>query len=670
MAYRDQRFIGVINADSIVDSNFIIGTGNFADGSTLIADVNISSGDEDLIRPGQIVFSVAGALPANTKVSSVNADRTQITLDKAATSTAAGDTFGLSTPSGSYFFQSASFNDPNNNLTVNNISGSDSGSSFAIVGVAKKSNATIKNRFHLYTVSEVVQRNIGSAEISFFVEWGEQGEESGSGDELQTAEKEVAIIDLTDTGSIAPGFSLGVAGMESLKAGSEYAGYNIAINQYLSDLSSSVASSLTGSLSGSVTGSLIGTATSASTAVLAQTASVATRANTLAPTATASRADSATTASFPERGVIGGSATQNIITLNRGDGTTITLETSVSGSVESASIATVATTVRDGGSGSFSGSFQGDGSSLTGLVTASHALTAVSASFATSASVEIIKELSSSFADTASVAQSGTGSFSGSFTGSGDFDDVRVKQYIYHKGDENTFINFTDNRIRFNAGGINFMSLEDDGSAPFPFVINNGGNRINFRVMDRNSDLLLKTDSEALNVGLYYAGGKKFETISKGVNVTGSIDVSGSIDVTGSVSASEDIVVSGNVFVDGTLDAATKNFRIDHPTMEGYYLIHSSLEGPERGIYYRGKLKTNNIIYLPDYWNELTDETDITVQLTPIGNACQHFVKSVTKKEIEVGCDCGKPHCYYIVHAQRFNEGRLDILKPKISKRL
>ena len=130
------------------------------------------------------------------------------------------------------------------------------------------------------------------------------------------------------------------------------------------------------------------------------------------------------------------------------------------------------------------------------------------------------------------------------------------------------------------------------------------------------------------------------------------------------------LIVSGNVFVDGTLDAATKNFRIQHPTMEGYYLIHSSLEGPERGIYYRGKLKTNNIIHLPDYWDELTDDTDITVQLTPIGNACQHFVKSVSKKEIEVGCDCGKPHCYYIVHAQRFNEGRLDILKPKVTKRL
>ena len=71
-----------------------------------------------------------------------------------------------------------------------------------------------------------------------------------------------------------------------------------------------------------------------------------------------------------------------------------------------------------------------------------------------------------------------------------------------------------------------------------------------------------------------------------------------------------------------------------------------------------------------DDWDELTDDTDITVQLTSIGNACQHFVKSVSKEKIEVGCDCGKPHYYFIVHAQRFNEGRLDILKPKTTKGL
>tara|TARA_R100001463_G_scaffold30610_6_gene69688 strand:- start:3757 stop:5247 length:1491 start_codon:yes stop_codon:yes gene_type:complete len=496
MAYRDQRFIGVVDAGSILSTNFIIGSGNLASGSNLIADVNISSGDETLIRPGQIIFSVAGAVPAGTAVQSVNEDYTQITLTQQATSNAASDTFGLSTPSGSYLFQSASFNDPNNDLNVNSISGSDSGSNFAIVGVAKRNNSTVKNRFHLYQVSEVVQRNIGSSEISFFVEWGEEGLESDSGDTLQTAEREVAIIDLTDTGSIAPGFSLGVAGMESLKAGSEYAGYNIAINQYLSDLSGSGGggTTATGSFTGSFTGSLLGD--------VLGTASISDFATTASYISTASFADTATTASLALEAI-------------------------------TASLALQATS-------------------------ASYAETA---SYAFSASVEITKEVSSSLADTASFAQSGDGAFSGVFSGS-------------------------------------------NYSTEFTF------------------------DGDTL-------------------------------------------IVSGNVFVEGTLDAATKNFKIQHPTMEGYYLLHSSLEGPERGIYHRGKLKTSDVIHLPDYWKDLpVDDTDITVQLTPIGNACHHFVKSVSREEIEVGCECGKPHCFYIVHAQRYNEGKFEILQPKREKSL
>ena len=51
-------------------------------------------------------------------------------------------------------------------------------------------------------------------------------------------------------------------------------------------------------------------------------------------------------------------------------------------------------------------------------VTSSYALQALSASYAVSASHEIIKEISSSYADTASFAQSGNGIFSGSFSGS------------------------------------------------------------------------------------------------------------------------------------------------------------------------------------------------------------------------------------------------------------
>ena len=156
-------------------------------------------------------------------------------------------------------------------------------------------------------------------------------------------------------------------------------------------------------------------------------------------------------------------------------------------------------------------------------------------------------------------------------------------------------------------------------------------------------------------------------------NLSGSFtgSYSGSVISTDFTFDGETLNVLGDVFVQGTLNAATKNFKIQHPTMEGYYLVHSSLEGPERGIYHRGKLKVSNIIHLPDYWKDLpVDDVDITVQLTPIGNACQHFVKSINKEEIEVGCECGKPHCFYIVHAQRYNEGKFEILEPKKSKSL
>ena len=102
--------------------------------------------------------------------------------------------------------------------------------------------------------------------------------------------------------------------------------------------------------------------------------------------------------------------------------------------------------------------------------------------------------------------------------------DLKVSQYIKHIGNETTFINFTSNRIRFKAGDVGFADMEKDASTPYPFTINQGGNRINFRVMDRNTDLVLKTDSEAFNVGLYHAGNKKLETTSAGIDVSNIIE--------------------------------------------------------------------------------------------------------------------------------------------------
>jgi len=293
MAYRDQPFIGAVSADSILKENFIIATGNFASASNQIADFSVSSGDENLLRVGQTIYSVGGAVPTSATITNINGSL--ITLDTPSVGTITSDTIGISLPSGSYLFQSASFTDPNNEITVGDITGSNTDPSYdyAILGVAKRNNATRKGVFHIYKISEVVQTNIGGSELSFFVEWGEEGTEADSGDILQTSEETVAIVNLTDSGSIAPGFSRAIAGLENIKDGSEYAGFNVAISQYLSDISgSSGGTSATGSFTGSFTGSILGD--------VLGTASIADFATTASYISTASFSDSATSASYAE----------------------------------------------------------------------------------------------------------------------------------------------------------------------------------------------------------------------------------------------------------------------------------------------------------------------------------------------------------------------------------
>ena len=147
--------------------------------------------------------------------------------------------------------------------------------------------------------------------------------------------------------------------------------------------------------------------------------------------------------------------------------------------------------------------------------------------------------------------------------------DLFVSQYIKHKGDVNTLINFTDNRIRFKAGDIGFLDFEKDASTPYPFTINQGGNRINFRVMDRNTDLVLKTDSEAFNVGLYHAGNKKLETTSAGIDVSNiNVSASGHITASGNISASGDITATNfnGIFI----GALSSSAQVDHDSTTNF----------------------------------------------------------------------------------------------------
>ena len=75
-----------------------------------------------------------------------------------------------------------------------------------------------------------------------------------------------------------------------------------------------------------------------------------------------------------------------------------------------------------------------------------------------------------------------------------------------------------------------------------------------------------------------------------------------------------------NVVISGT--PLTKTFVIDHPIHSNKYLVHACLEGPESGVYYRGKGEivngTSVEVQLPAYVGALCPGADFTVQLTPI----------------------------------------------------
>ena len=108
----------------------------------------------------------------------------------------------------------------------------------------------------------------------------------------------------------------------------------------------------------------------------------------------------------------------------------------------------------------------------------------------------------------------------------------------------------------------------------------------------------------------------------------------------------------------------SKTFIIDHPTDANKHLVHVCLEGPEAGVYIRGKGK-GKIIEIPDYWKGLIDENSISVHLTPYGNSHVLFVEKIKNSKIYIesnwevsGTDI---EYYYIINASRIDGEKLII---------
>ena len=142
----------------------------------------------------------------------------------------------------------------------------------------------------------------------------------------------------------------------------------------------------------------------------------------------------------------------------------------------------------------------------------------------------------------------------------------------------------------------------------------------------------------------------------------GDIWATGNITAEKNIEAWENITAGGNVSSnDGShVLSAKKNFDIPHPTKDGWRLTHSCLEGPEAGVYFRGRLKNTNIIKLPEYWEKLVDPDTITVSITPIGSHQDIIVKELDNIKIILQSKDNMPiDCFYHIFGERIDTEKL-----------
>ena len=148
------------------------------------------------------------------------------------------------------------------------------------------------------------------------------------------------------------------------------------------------------------------------------------------------------------------------------------------------------------------------------------------------------------------------------------------------------------------------------------------------------------------------------------IRIAGDNGTENGLFVTGGSSLYK-LKVGGNAYFDhpnigdlssrfNTADGKPKPFDIKHPSKEGYRLRHACIEGPEVGVYYRGRLKNQKKIKLPSYWKDLVHTESITVQLQPIGAHQDIIVKRWDDEFVYLQAQGGLPiNCFYHVYAER-----------------
>ena len=175
--------------------------------------------------------------------------------------------------------------------------------------------------------------------------------------------------------------------------------------------------------------------------------------------------------------------------------------------------------------------------------------------------------------------------------------------------------------------------------------------------MKSDGNLTVAGDGKTPNA-LLISGGSSVDTI----HVIGDMHVTGSVDCgnKGRLAARF-----------GVADSIPKPFDLLHPTKgEGHRLRYACIEGPEAGVYYRGRLKESNIIQLPYYWKDLVHADSITVQLQPIGSNQNLVIQEFNNEFIVIAedstntdliTDLSTIDCFYHVYGERIEVNPLIV---------
>ena len=171
------------------------------------------------------------------------------------------------------------------------------------------------------------------------------------------------------------------------------------------------------------------------------------------------------------------------------------------------------------------------------------------------------------------------------------------------------------------------------------------------------ADLAIKSDGNVKVKG----DGKT----ANALDVTGNTLTTGDAVITGDTTIKGDATIQGTTFasVQGTINVqGWKGFDIKHPTKEGHRLRYICLEGPEGGVYHRGRITGTNVINLPDYWKDLVDIDSITVQLQPIGRQQNLVIQEIDEDFIvivedstntDLITDLSTIDCFYHIYGTR-----------------